>query len=65
MVHGAISRGMVSCIIRWVSTQLGASHMISYTKELWYNETVLFANGMGDQDSIPDQVIPRTQKNGT
>ena len=25
----------------------------------------VFANGLGDQGSIPGQVIPKTQKNGT
>ena len=28
-------------------------------------ECVVFANGLGDQGSIPGRIIPKIQKNGT
>ena len=33
--------------------------------DLWLNTSRVFTNGPGDRGSIPAQVIPKTQKNGT
>ena len=36
-----------------------------FYKEAYWLVCRVFANGLGDQVSIPGQAIPKTQKNGT